>query len=797
MDLLSFMQDNVLILDGGMGTLLQAAGLNTGESPETWVLTHPDIIRDIHRSYYAAGSHVVLTDTFGANLLHFSEDELRLMIDSAVRLARQAAASFDGPHFVGLDIGPTGRLLKPYGDLDFENAVKIFSRTVSLGVEAGVDLLFIETMNDSYETKAALLAAKECSTLPVFVSNAYGADGKLMTGADPEAMVAMLEGMHATAVGTNCSLGPQALRPTVDRYLSSASVPVLVKPNAGLPHVENGKTVYDIGPEDFADAVAEMVHAGVRICGGGCGTTPEYIRALSERLKDVKPLPCLPKHRTVISSYTHAVSFGDRPLLIGERVNPTGKKLMKQALLDQDYSYILREGIGQQDAGADILDVNVGVPGIDEPATLKTVVAQLQSVVDLPLQIDTSNPAAMEAALRLYNGKPLINSVSGKKESMDAVFPLQKKYGGALICLTLDENGIPEQAEGRANIALRILAYAEAYGISKDDLIFDPLAMSISSSDQAALVTLEALQRIHDMGCHTILGISNVSFGLPSRDGINSAYFLLALEKGLSAAIMNPYAYDMMRSYHAYLALHGMDDHCLDYIRYVSEHAPAAQSPAVTKPSPVPSGSDLQQAIVKGLKIHAAELTKQLLTENTPMRLISDHLIPALDTVGKQFEEKTLFLPQLLMSAEAANASFEVIRPVMLNTSQKMNRSKFVLATVHGDIHDIGKNIVHLLMESYGFQVIDLGKDVSKETILQAVLDHHAPLCGLSALMTTTVPAMEETVQLLHEKAPFCRIIVGGAVLTQAYAEQIHADFYAKDALSCVRIAEKLENPSS
>ena len=795
-----FMQNHILLLDGGTGTLLQAEGLKSGESPETWVISHPDQIRRMHLSYYQAGSHVVCTDTFGANLLHFEESELRKIIPGAVRLAREAAACADPslPRFVALDIGPTGQLLKPYGDLDFEKAVEIFKTSIRLGLEEGPDLIFIETMNDSYETKAALLAARECTDLPVFVSNAYGSDAKLMTGADPEAMTVMLEGMGAAAIGTNCSLGPDALRPVVSRYLEASSLPVLLKPNAGLPRVENGKTVYDVSPEAFAASVADMVRQGVRIVGGCCGTTPAYISALSGCLQGLEPVPLAEKNRTVVSGTSHAVYFGGKPVLIGERINPTGKKRFKQALQEHDMDYILREGISQQDAGADMLDVNVGLPGLDEAAVLEETVCELQAVSDLPLQLDTSDPEAMGRALRRYNGKALINSVSGKKESMEAVFPLQKKYGGVIICLTLDENGIPATAQGRLAVAKKILQEAARYGISPKDLIFDPLAMTVSSSPDAASVTLEAMRLIREeTGCCTSLGVSNISFGLPQRDGINSTFFTLALQNGLSGAIMNPHSFDMMRTYHAFLALSGMDDHCMQYIAYTADHAPQAAAPlqaqaADREKNIAEQGSELQKAIEKGLREQAGRLAHDMLASCEPLSLISEHIVPALNAVGIRFEQKTLFLPQLLMSAEAAGAAFEVIRGAMQSTTGPVH-GPFVLATVQGDIHDIGKNIVRLLLESYGFPVIDLGKDVPPENVLQAVLENHAGMCGLSALMTTTVPAMEDTIRLVHEKAPFCRVIVGGAVLTQSYADTIGADYYAADAMACVRIAQQLD----
>ena len=696
----------------------------------------------------------------------------------------------DHPTYVMLDVGPTGRLLKPLGDLDFEEAVEVFAATIRLGVQYGVDGILIETMNDAYETKAAVLAAKENCDLPILVSNAYGEDGKLMTGASPAAMVALLEGLGVDAIGANCSLGPAQLRGVVRELLDTASVPVLLKPNAGLPRVENGATLFDVTPAEFAAEVADLMQAGVRVVGGCCGTTPDYIRALTDATAAYTPAALTDKGRTVVSSYTHAVCFGDDPLLIGERINPTGKKRFKQALLEGDMDYILNEGIGQAEAGAHILDVNVGLPGIDEAAVLTNAVCRLQEVCNLPLQIDTADPAAMERALRRYNGKPLINSVTGKAESMAAVFPLVKRYGGVVIALTLDEEGIPATAEGRIAIAEKILATAATYGIDKKDIVFDTLTMTVSADPTAAKTTLAALRHIRQqMGCHTSLGVSNVSFGLPNREAVTSTFFALALESGLSAAIMNPHSAEMMKTYYTFRTLSGLDPNCADYVAVADTFATAvAGAKAVT--TDVVEGSELQQAIVKGLRDRAAALASEMLSTTDPMAVIDGEVIPALNRVGEGFEKKTLFLPQLLMAAEAAATVAEQVKAVM-NTGEKAPaKGTFVLATVEGDIHDIGKNIVGLLLENYGFAVMDLGRDVPPETIAQAVIDHHAPLAGLSALMTTTVPAMERTIALLRENAPWCKVIVGGAVLTPEYAAQIGADGYGKDALEAVRWAQ-------
>ncbi len=799
MNFREFLQQNIVRLDGGMGTLLQARGLQAGEQPERWNLTHSDVITNIQRQYFDAGSNVVCTNTFGANPLKFSPAELDAIVKAALGNTRAAMAQSVGEQekFVALDIGPTGRLLKPLGNLDFEDAVAAFAETVKLGVTYGADLIVIETMNDSYETKAALLAAKENSALPVIVTNAYGEDGKLMTGASPAAMVAMLEGLGADAIGANCSLGPRQLRGVAEELLRVASVPVVLKPNAGLPTVENGQTVFDVTAEEFAVEIADLVRAGVRVIGGCCGTTPAYIRALTDATADAVPVPLTDKGRTVVSSYTHAVTFGDAPILIGERINPTGKKRFKQALLDNDIDYILAEGVKQQEAGVQVLDVNVGLPDIDEPAMLCRSMCELQAILDLPLQIDTADPAAMEQALRRYNGKAMVNSVSGKAESMAAVFPLVKKYGGLVVALTLDENGIPATADGRVAIAEKILATAAEYGIAKKDIIFDTLAMTVSAEPTAAAVTLAALRRIRRaLGCHTSLGVSNVSFGLPNRDAINGTFFALALANGLSAAIMNPYSADMMKTYYAYRALAALDENCADYIAAADRFVPAAPAAAPVTERAVEKSltlTELQHAIVKGMKDKAATLTAERLADTAPLDIVNGDIIPALDTVGIGFENKTVYLPQLLMSAEAAKAAFERIKDYMATTdAHPADKGTVVIATVHGDIHDIGKNIVKLLLENYGFTVVDLGKDVPPQAILQAVEQRHAPLVGLSALMTTTVPAMEETIRLLRARAPWCKVMVGGAVLTQDYADRLGADAYAKDAMEAVRCAEKL-----
>ncbi|MBQ9713830.1 MAG: homocysteine S-methyltransferase family protein [Clostridia bacterium] len=793
-----FLQQNIVYLDGGTGTLLQAAGLPLGEFPERWNVTHAQEVRAIHRAYFDAGSNIVATNTFGANLLKFSETELERIIAAAIENVREAAKTSVGKQekFVALDIGPTGKLLKPYGDLAFEDAVSVFAKTAKYAEKYGADCILIETMGDSYETKAAVLAAKENTSLPIFASCAYGGDGKLMTGATPAAMVALLEGLGVDAVGVNCSFGPKQTAAIVEELLARASIPVLVKPNAGLPVAESGVTRYDVDANEFAEYMASFVQMGARMVGGCCGTTPAYIAATVERTKALRPLPIEKKDIACVSSYTHAVDF-DKPVLIGERINPTGKKRFKQALKEKDTGYILAEGIAQQEKGAHILDVNVGTPEIDEIAELPRYITELQAVIDLPLQIDTSNSEAMERAMRLYNGKPLVNSVNGKAESMASVFPLIKKYGGVVVALTLDENGIPETAEGRVAIAERIVSEAKKYGIEEKDILIDPLAMTVSADKNAAKVTLEALRLLKERGLKTSLGVSNVSFGLPVRETVNAAFFALALENGLRAAILNPNSVEMMKTYYAFNALSANDENCVEYIRFATEilptYVPTTMGAAVQNGAENDAKTPLKRAIIRGLKTEAENACETLLKEKNALAIVNEEIVPALDEVGKAYEEKRAFLPQLLMSAEAAQVAFEKIKIFMLaNGEERVKKCKIVLATVKGDIHDIGKNIVGTLLENYGFEVIDLGRDVPPEKVVESVQDTGAPLVGLSALMTTTVPSMSETIALLREKTPWVKIVVGGAVLTEEFAMQMGADGYGKDGMASVRFAERI-----
>ena len=786
----------VLYFDGGMGTLLQEKGLQAGELPEIWNLTHMEEVIEIHRDYFEAGSDIVLTNTFGANALKFqdSEYELEDIVTAAVIHVKEAA--YLGVHddrevYTALDIGPTGKLLKPMGDLDFEDAYQAFAQVMRWGEAAGADLIHIETMSDTYEMKAAVLAAKEQTSLPVFATMIFDEKGRLLTGADVRSAMAMLEGLGVDALGINCGLGPEQMLPIFQEIVSHTSLPVIVKPNAGLPKQKDGAVYYDVTPKEFVRVMEKIVDGGAAVIGGCCGTTPGHIRNMTESFgrRAVKKVDH--KEETVVSSYGAAVVLDDCPVVIGERINPTGKKRLKQALKEQDFDYILKEGIRQQELGAQILDVNVGLPDIDEMAMMREAVSRLQSITSLPLQIDTVDPEALESAMRIYNGKPMVNSVSGKQESMDQVFPLVKKYGGVVVGLTLDESGIPDTAEGRIRIAGKIIKEAEKYGIRKKDLVIDVLTMTVSSDPGSARVTLDTLRGVKEkFGVATVLGVSNISFGLPNRAALNANFYTMALEAGLDAGIINPASEDMMCSYRSFLALTGQDP---NFEGYIGQYG-GTEASETGKKHPETSGEmPLEAAIEKGMKKEAAWAAEQLLKEQDSLSIINRYLIPALDRVGKGFEKGTVFLPQLLMSADAAKQAFSVLKEAMpAQIEGEKDRPKVILATVKGDIHDIGKNIVKVLLENYSFDVLDLGKDVPPEDILKKAVDEDVKLVGLSALMTTTVASMEETIRLLRREKPDCRVMVGGAVLNQEYADMIGADFYGKDAMQSVYYAQEI-----
>lgn len=799
MDIREELGRRIIFFDGGLGSLLQERGLKPGELPETWNLTRPEVLYDIHRAYLDAGADIILANTFGAN--GFKYDNLEEIVTAAVVNAKKAVADSGRKAYVALDMGPTGKLLKPMGTLDFEECVSIYADVVRYGAKAGADLILIETMSDTYELKAAVLAAKENSNLPVVATVVFDEHHKMLTGATPEVVVALLEGLRVDAIGMNCGLGPKQMKPIFETMARYASIPLVITPNAGLPRSENGKTVYDVGPEEFAEDMKEIINMGAWMAGGCCGTTPAHIKALTERCSGITPKPLTDKDYTIVTSYSTAVELGGRPVIIGERINPTGKSKFKQALRDNNMEYILEEGVKQADSGAHILDVNVGLPEIDEPAMMRRTVYELQSVLPLPLQIDTTDPVAMEQAMRIYNGKPMINSVNGKEEIMHQIFPLVQKYGGTVVGLALDEAGIPDTAEGRLAVAKKIYDTAAQYGIKPKDIVIDALTMTMSTDNNSANITLDTVREIKAHGGRTVLGVSNISFGLPQREVINSGFFLMAMQAGLSAGIINPNARAMIQAYDTYCVLGGFDSQCMSYIeKYaVAEPTPVAQTVTSVKQAgkAVTGNLSLTDCIVKGLKEQAYKATKEELGTKDTMEIINGELVPALDIVGKGFEKGTVFLPQLLMSAEAAKAGFEAIKEYV--SSQGTNQEKkatIVIATVKGDIHDIGKNIVKVLLENYGYDVIDLGKDVPPETVVDKVIETHAPLVGLSALMTTTVVSMEETIKKLHESAPWCKIMVGGAVLTQEYADMIGADFYGKDAMQSVYYAEELLNPA-
>ena len=777
--------------DGAMGTILQEKGLQPGELPELWGISHREEIVAIHRTYLEAGADFLKANTFGANRfkLEGSGHTVEEVVTAGIENALQAVKTC-GRGTVFLDIGPTGKLLRPLGDLDFEDAVSAFGEMIRVGTMAGAEAILIETMTDIYEAKAALLAAKENSDLPVFVTMTFDQDGKLLTGGDLTVAAAVLEGLGADAIGLNCGLGPEQMASLLPKLRESTGLPIVVNPNAGLPVERNGKTCFDVGPQEFAGWMGEIAREGAWIVGGCCGTTPEHIAAMTAACRGLRCRPLPDPAQTIATSGSRSVEFGGRPVIIGERINPTGKAKFKQALRDHDIPYVLREGIAQQDAGAHVLDVNVGLPEIDEPALMCEVIQELQAVSPLPLQIDTSDPITMEQAMRLYNGKPLVNSVTAKTASMKAIFPLVKKYGGVVVGLTITEEGIPETAEGRFLAARRIVQTAQSYGIRRCDIIIDPLTMAVSAGQDAAVVTLDALERIHkELGVKTSLGVSNVSFGLPQRENITSAFFLMALQRGLHGAIMNPKSEQMMRTYRSYCVLAGWDVNCTEYIEAYGQEPNRG-----TSPQPVGTEYTLQESIEKGLKDAAHQAAEKALATRTGLELINQEIVPALDAVGDRFEKKTLFLPQLLMSAEAAKAAFEVIKSHLQGGEENTKRSRLtiVIATVKGDVHDIGKNIVKVLLENYGFHVIDLGKDVPPETILETAKKENAQLVGLSALMTTTVVNMKETIELLRKELPHVKVMVGGAVLTQEYADSIGADFYGKDAMASVRYASDL-----
>lgn len=746
--------------------------LKAGELPELLNINDPERVYAIHKAYADAGCNIISANTFGAN--RFKYDNVDEIVKSAVKNAKRTGKK------VALDIGPTGKLLKPMGDLDFEECVDIFADVVKAGRDEA-DLVLLETFGDLYEIKAAMLAVKENCDLPLVVSMIFDEKARLLTGADVRTACAVVEGLGADAIGFNCGLGPKQMIPLVEELEKHASIPILVMPNAGLPESVNGETIFNVDPDEFASYMTQIAKMGVSYLGGCCGTTPAHLKAMIEATKDIEDKVPEFKNETIVASYSKSVDLSEGAV-IGERINPTGKKLMKEALRNKDMDYVLRQGITQSEAGAHILDVNMGLPEIDEKEMLCSGVYELQSVLPVPLQLDSGDAEAMEAALRLYNGKAMINSVNGKEKSMKEVFPLAKKYGGVVVCLCLDEDGIPSTAQGRIAIAKKIIKRAAEYGIDKKNLAVDALVMTISTDTNNAIETLNAVDYIRNtLGVNTVLGVSNISFGLPNREAVNTAFYTLAMSRGLSAGIINPNSRPMMNAFYSYKALAGKDESCQEYIKS------AVDTEIVQKTENL----DLKTAIIKGMKEESARCAKELLENTESLVIINDYIIPALDVVGDGFEKNTIFLPQLLMSADSAKAAFDEIKAhFVMSGAEQVKGEKIIIATVEGDIHDIGKNIVKVLLQNYGFDVMDLGKDVKCEKVLEEAQKNNVKLVGLSALMTTTVPNMEKTIKLLHDNT-HAKVFVGGAVLTRDYAKMINADFYAKDAMESVRIAQE------
>lgn len=784
MDLKKLLNEKEFIfLDGGMGTMLQAAGLAAGENPELLNLTHPEQIEEINLKYIEAGADIFYCNTFGGNRLKLaatgkSVDEI---IGAAVEIAQRAKARASRTAYCALDIGPTGQLLEPNGSMKFEEAYDVFKEMVLAGKDA--DVIVIETMTDLLEAKAALLAAKENSDLPVLVTMTFEENMRTFTGCGVESMTMTLGGLGADAIGINCSLGPRELRPVVEQVCAHTNLPVIIKPNAGLPDPITNE--YNVLPEEFSELLADMIPLGIKIIGGCCGTTPDYIRATAEKFSGRK---CEAKYKELgagVCSASRAVPI-NCPRIIGERINPTGKKRFKQALAEHDLDYICNQAIEQISAGAEILDVNVGLPGIDEKEMMVSAVKAIQGICDTPLQIDSSIPEVLDAALRVYCGKPIVNSVNGEEKSLNSVLPLVKKYGTAVVGLCLDENGIPKTVEGRLKIAEKICRRADEYGIPRSDICIDCLVLTCSAEQEAAMQTLQAVKLVKEkLGVKTVLGVSNISFGLPSREIVNRTFLTMALMQGLDLPIMNPNIDSMTSAVRAYRLLANIDKNAAEFIEnYGAEQAPVPKAAA--------ADMTLGYAMAHGLKRDAAEITEKLLETTDAMEIVNNILIPELDKTGNEFEKGKIFLPQLILTAGTAQACFEVIKQKLSQNGEKeASKGTIVICTVKGDIHDIGKNIVKVLLENYGYDVIDLGKDVDPELVAETAVKHNVKLVGLSALMTTTLKGMEDTIKLLRERHE-CKIMVGGAVLTPEYAEMIGADYYAKDAKRSCDIAKEV-----
>lgn len=817
----ALLKKDYVILDGGMGTMLQAAGMKMGETPEMLNITQPELLISIHEKYLNAGSDIIYANTFGGNRYKLEEcgHSVHELVTAGIKNARTACDNVKPEALVALDVGPIGQLLEPTGTLSFEEAYEMYAEIVKAGEAAGADLVVFETMTDLLDVKAAVLAAKENSSLPVMTTMTFEENMRTFTGCQISAFALTAAGLGVDALGVNCSLGPKELEPVIAELTQWTNLPVIVKPNAGLP--DPVTNLYNVNAAQFAEFMKDLRKYGIKVFGGCCGTTPEFISALSDMLKkEGNPIKAPIVIPSAVCSATNTVIV-DQPRVVGERINPTGKKVFKQALIDNDMDYILGQALEQTSAGADILDVNVGLPGIDERQMMIDTVKSLQSVVDVPLQLDSTIPEVLDSALRIYNGKPIVNSVNGEEESLNNILPIVKKYGAAVIGLALDKNGIPKKAQDRVAIAKKIMDRAVAIGIPKQDIYIDCLTLTASAEQEGVMETLNALHTVkHELGLRTVLGVSNISFGLPNRVLVNHIFLTMAMQSGLDLAIINPNVYEMMGAVRAYKLLANIDKNSVDYIRAY------ASMPDVSKINPMnmshgnagnisageknqnsgaagninlkdKKGSytcdDLFYAVEKGLKNEGSTITEELLSTMDSMDIVNNALIPALDKIGEEFEKGTLFLPQLIMAAGVAQGAFEVIRKHMvMSNNAPVSKGKIVIATVKGDVHDIGKNIVKVLLENYGYEVIDLGKDVEYQAVVDAIRENDAKLCGLSALMTTTLVSMKKTIELIHENNLDCKVMVGGAVLTPEYAEEIHADFYSKDAKESVDIAKRV-----
>ena len=793
MEVKQYIKDNILIIDGGMGTMLQGRGLQTGQNPEAFGYEHPEILVEIHKEYFEAGANVATTCTFGCNELKLPEGyEVEQIVDSAVKAAKKAASLVDNGNekYVALDIGPIGEMLEPMGTLSFDRAYEIFKRQVVQGQKSGADLIIIETMMDLYEIKAALLAAKENTDLPVFTTMTFDENGRSFTGCLPESMVVTLQGLGADAVGVNCSLGPEQLKPMVEKIIRRASVPVIVQPNAGLPDIENGQTVYKMTAEQFLEGVSEFVKMGATIVGGCCGTNPEFIKALADNVKNIKAEPLEKNLECVVCSPSKFVEING-PTIMGERLNPTGRIPLQNALISGDLDYVVSLGLDQVEEGAEILNMNVGLPELDEKAMMPKVIKTLQEIINVPIQLDSSNVDALEQGLRYYNGRTIVNSINGKEESLNSILPIVQKYGAAVVGLTLDENGIPKTAEGRFEIAKKIVERAESYGVRRQDIFIDCLSLTVSAQQEEAMETIKAMRMVKEnLRCKTILGVSNISFGVPNRNALNSTFLNLALGAGLDLAIINTSETVMMESMYAYRVISNIDKGCEKYIEKYMNVSKAKNDQ--TKAVEINEETSLDVLIERGLKDETKNMTYKLLEEYDGNYILDNMLIPALDKVGVKYDNGEIFLPQMIQAAETIKVSLNIIKDKLsVNTNDTSStKGKIIVATVKGDIHDIGKNIVKIMLENYGYEVIDLGKDVPIETVVETAKEQNIKLIGLSALMTTTVQNMKDTIKAIRDAGIDAKVIVGGAVLTEEYAKKIDADYYAKDAKRSVEIAK-------